>query len=104
MSLFDTGTILFTPKLLRLAGEHKSFSEFIMKSLARHKMNESDSCKDDQEQNKAAVITGGRIFSSYKIPPDLSEVTVSDKVWVITEAEDNDGQRHSTTLLWPSEY
>jgi len=104
MSQFDCGRILFTPKLLRLCGEHKAFSDFVMKSLTRHKNVDSDICKDDQDLNRAALITGGRIFSSYDVPPELTQIAESDKVWVITEAEDNDARRQCTTLLYPSEY
>ena len=75
-----------------------------MLSLSRHKKVDSDSCKDDQELNKAAVISGGRIFSSYNVPSELLDIADSDKVWIITEGEDKDAVRKCTTLLYPSEY
>jgi hypothetical protein len=46
--------------------------------------------------NQSALKDGSRIFSSYIIG--------DDKVWVITEAVNEDGSRNSTTVLLPSEY
>jgi hypothetical protein len=47
---------------------------------------------EGQRQNRLAIRSGLRIFSSYKL-------SASTKIWIITEAD-----RSSTTLLLPSEY
>ena len=52
-----------------------------------------DLCNDDKRQNDAALKSGeDRLFSSYRITPDL-------KLWIITEWD-----RSVTTLLLPDEY
>ncbi len=42
------------------------------------------------------LATGSRLFSAYVIQ-DI-------KFWVITDAEDDDGQRLATTVLLPEDY
>ena len=52
---------------------------------------------EDREQNEQAIIDGSRILSAY--------VTKNGtKLWVITEAADDTGQRSATTILLPEEY
>lgn len=51
---------------------------------------------EDRKANIAAVKNGGRVFSSYCLG--------GHKLWVITEAVDDDGLRASTCILLPSEY
>ncbi len=51
-----------------------------------------DLCDEDRRSNDAALKNGDRLFSSYRITPDL-------KLWIITEWD-----RSVTTLLLPSEY
>jgi len=51
---------------------------------------------DDAESNYSALRTGCRLLSAY----DLA----GERVWVITEGEDDDGRRGSTCLLFPEEY
>ena len=48
-------------------------------------------CSDDKDSNEMALITGGRIFSSYEFE--------TDKIWIITEAD-----RSTTTILLPMDY
>ncbi len=50
----------------------------------------------DKEANNLALTTGARLFSAYVIR--------DTKFWVITDAEDDDGQRMATTVLLPDEY
>lgn len=52
--------------------------------------------KDDCEANEAALKSGARILSAYTVP--------GGKIWVITEAQDDNGVRLSTTCLLPEEY
>ncbi len=51
---------------------------------------------DDAESNNGALKTGARLLSAY----DLA----GERVWVITEGEDDEGRRFSTCLLFPEEY
>ena len=62
--------------------------------LIRHVTGDyGDLCKDDLQENKKAVKNGGRVFSSYQLPPN------NTKLWIITESD-----RSVTTLLLPDEY
>jgi len=55
----------------------------------------------DWRLNDAATHDGSRLFSSYWIDPlDKSK----GKLWIITEAEDDNGVRQSTTILLPENY
>ena len=61
--------------------------------LQRHLNGDwGDLCDDDRRSNDAALENGDRLFSSYRITPDL-------KLWIITEWD-----RSVTTLLLPDEY
>ncbi len=61
--------------------------------LQRHLNGDwGDLCDEDRRSNDAALKNGDRLFSSYRITPDL-------KLWIITEWD-----RSITTLLLPSEY
>ena len=52
--------------------------------------------RSDWELNNAAVIDGSRVFSVY----DHED----GKIWIITDATDDDGNRHCTTIMLPEEY
>ena len=56
-----------------------------------------DGYLEDRETNRQAVQRGGRVFSRYCL-------TSTVRVWVITEAVNDDGVRASTCILLPSEY
>ena len=55
-------------------------------TLARH--------YEDQVGNERALRTGARLISAYELSNDRC-------VCVITEAEDDSGRRHATTVLLP---
>lgn len=66
--------------------------DFIASCLHRHTRKDwGDLDEEDKKANDRAVLTGGRVLSSY----DLR----GDKLWIITEAD-----RSITTILCPSEY
>ena len=90
--LFELGQVVATPGALAALEE---FHVGPLTLLAWHvTLDEEHSALDthDKAVNKAALRTGARILSSYK----LSE---SVKLWVITESD-----RSVTTILLPSEY
>lgn len=61
--------------------------------LGRHLDGDwGDLCDEDRRSNDAALKNGDRLFSSYRITPEL-------KLWIITEWD-----RSVTTLLLPIEY
>jgi len=47
--------------------------------------------------NDEALRDGSRLLSAYTVAEGI-------KVWIITEAADDDGHRAATTLLLPEEY
>ena len=55
-------------------------------------------CEEDKQANEQALQDGSRIFSAYVLK------TTGEKVWVITEAIDDQGRRAATTILLPEEY
>jgi hypothetical protein len=88
--LFALGHVVATPGAL-IAMTELDFSPLDL--IHRHVTGDwGDLCAEDQRQNRLAIRSGLRIFSSYKI-------SATTKIWIITEAD-----RSSTTLLMPDEY
>ena len=89
------GQILVTPGALEALGRsHQNPLTFI----ARHSSGDwGIICDEDQELNDQAVVDGSRIVSAY-------HVNDGTKLWVITEAANDDGHRSATTILLPDEY
>ncbi|MBN9519455.1 hypothetical protein J0H58_13185 [bacterium] len=66
--------------------------------LARHAAGDwGDLDDEDKGLNDAALTDGSRLFSAYRLRSGV-------KLWVITEAADEGGQRAATTILLPDEY
>lgn len=93
--LFSLGQCVGTPGALQALDEAgQSPSVF----LDRHIRGDwGDVCPDDAEANDQALKDGSRIFSVY-------HTKTSDKLWVITEAINGNGERASTAILTPDEY
>lgn len=89
------GRIVATPgaiEALQEAGVHP------LALLNRHATKDwGDLDEHDKRCNESALKDGSRILSAYTLSPDV-------KVWIITEAENDDGQRESTCVLLPEEY
>jgi hypothetical protein len=92
---FPLGQILATPGALEALGQcHQNPLEF----LACHSAGDwGELSDDDRELNDQAVLDGSRIFSAY-------QTKNGTKLWVITEATDDTGERSATTILLPDEY
>ena len=54
--------------------------------------------EEDWRLNDEALMTGGRLLSAYTTRRG------GTRLWVITEAQDDQGRRASTCVLLPSEY
>ena len=52
---------------------------------------------EDWQANDQALADGSRLLSAYNTLKGV-------KLWIITEAENDNGQRAATTLLLPDEY
>lgn len=92
---FQLGQVLATPGALEALGaSDQAPAEF----LGRHVRGDwGDLSEEDRRLNDLALQDGRRLLSAYTT---LGGVTV----WVITEAQDDQGQRAATTLLLPDEY
>lgn len=92
---FSLGRVVATPGAVEaLEKSEQSPSEF----LDRHVRGDwGIVCEEDAELNDLSLQDGSRILSAYK----LSNGT---KIWVITDAANDLGQREVTTILLPSEY
>ena len=94
----------------RLLGQAEGRA-FVMACLRRHAGGDwGDLDSRDAEANNLALVTGARILSSYLIPEEVRRGAAvddgvgDDRLWIITEAEDSEGVRSQTTLLFPSDY
>jgi hypothetical protein len=93
--LFKPGRIVATPGALE-ALEKAGQSVWIF--LARHLAGDWGVVDaEDKEANDEALKDGSRLLSAYIL-------TTGEKVWLITEAADDNGNREATTALLPSEY
>lgn len=90
---FETGMTYVTPKVHEFVS-----AEDILLCLSRHRRGEwGDLDPLDRDSNERALLTGGRLFSEHKLGD-------GHKVWVITDPQDDTGQRRRTTMLFPREY
>ena len=88
--LFKLGRTVVTPAARDAIAETRDTCLWF---LDRHIQGDwSELCEEDREADFAAVLNGGRIFSSYKLRDGTP-------IWVITEAD-----RSVTTILLPDDY
>jgi hypothetical protein len=92
---FDLGRVVATPGALSaLEASGQAPGDF----LDRHASGDwGDVCKDDWDANDTALQAGSRILSAYM-------TLRGAKIWIITEAADDEGRRAATTILLPDEY
>ena len=106
---FRLGRLLATPGVLAFA-EARGIDVF--KLVARHaRGDDGDLTADDKMRNIEALVSGERIFSSYRCQPEsLDKASAIDdasveRIWIITEGTTDTGaDRAATTVLLPSEY
>jgi len=93
--LFTLGQVVATPACLRvLAAAGVSPLEL----LEKHIQGEwGDLGPQDYAANQRALTDGSRLLSAYSLGN-------GERVWIITEAQDDRGVRQSTCLLLPGEY
>lgn len=93
--LFKPGRVLSTPGCLE---ELERAEQSVWEFLARHLAGDwgvVDS--DDKTANDEAIRDGSRLLSAYVLK-------TGQKIWIITEAADDHGNREATTALLPEEY
>lgn len=92
---FHPGAVCATPgalDALARSGQEPFF--FLEKHLSG---DWGDTLPDDARANDEALLSGGRVLSSYR-------TLRGERVWVLTEAAGDHGRRESTCLLLPDEY
>ncbi|HMP57730.1 MAG TPA: hypothetical protein PKD86_00130 [Gemmatales bacterium] len=66
--------------------------------LARHlRCDWGDVCHEDATLNDESLKDGSRLLSTYTL-------RTGEKLWIITEAVGDDGQRSHSTILKPEDY
>ena len=92
---FTLGQTLATPGALKALEDSGQTPAFF---LARHAKGDwGEVCEEDKQLNDQALIDGSRLLSAYATLKGV-------KIWIITEAADDEGHRAATTCLLPSEY
>lgn len=92
---FPLGQLLATPgALAALQDANQTPAEF----LNRHSRGDwGEVSQEDKGLNDQSLEDGSRLLSAYTTARGV-------KLWVITEAADDDGHRMATTILLPEEY
>lgn len=89
------GAMMATPGALEVLEQARVLPADL---LRRHLSGDwGDLGAEDAQRNEEALKDGSRIFSAYKLSPEI-------KVWIITEAVSDIGIRSATTILLPDEY
>ena len=92
---FCLGQIVGTPDALEAISDSGQIPAFF---LDRHAQGDwGEVCHEDWQLNDAALVDGSRILSAYRTLKDV-------KIWIITDAADDDGHRASTCVLLPQNY
>ena len=106
---FSIGQVVATPGALALL---QATGRSVASLLARHMHGDfGDICRDDSALNELAITDGSRIMSVYRLvdaeklnSTPHSKRTSLKSAWVITDAADEHGVRHVTTILRPEDY
>ena len=92
---FQTGKLLASPGAMEAMSDA---NQTVMEFLARHVQGDWGTvCAEDAAANDESIRDGSRILSAYLLRTNV-------KIWLITEAADDRGQRSCTTALLPSDY
>jgi hypothetical protein len=92
---FSLGQVVATPGALEALAKAGQTPQEL---LARHLRGDwGDVCPEDATLNDEALKDGSRLLSAYTL-------RTGEKLWIITEAESDSGQRLSSCLLLPSDY
>lgn len=97
--LFQSGGLSATPGIMAAFPAPEDGSRPPLFSLLdRHFSGDwGDLDAEDKQCNEDAIFSGARIVSAYQLP-DL------EKIYIITDGDDDEGIRHSTTIMFASEY
>jgi hypothetical protein len=92
---FHLGQLLATPGALKALEESGQTPAFF---LQKHQSGDwGEVCQEDKLANDQALVDGSRLLSAYK-------TLKGERIWIITEAADDQGRRVASTILLPQEY
>jgi hypothetical protein len=92
---FSLGQVVATPAALEAISAAGQTPDFF---VDRHiQGNWGEICGEDKLLNDLAVTSGDRILSAFR-------TLLNVRLWIITEAADDQGNRAATTILLPEEY
>lgn len=92
---FEGGRLLATPTALKTI--HES-GQILADFLDAHFQGDWGLLDDeDRHLNDLALLDGSRLLSAYS-------TLRGERIWIITEATDDEGRRAATTILLPEEY
>jgi hypothetical protein len=93
--LFKPGRILASPGCLE---ELERAGQNLWEFMARHIAGDWGVVDaEDAEANNQSLKDGSRLLSAYLLK-------TGEKIWIITESEDDDGHRVASTGILPSDY
>jgi hypothetical protein len=95
MSKFDLGQIVATPAALEAIKDSGQTPAFFLDKHSSADWGDLDA--GDKALNDQAIVTGERLLSAYRTLKGV-------RLWIITEAKDDQGRRACSTLLLPQEY
>jgi hypothetical protein len=92
--LFSLGQVYATPAVLAHLEKHAIYPRALLGAHCHGEYGQLD--EEDRRANDNALIHGARILSLY--------VVEGQRIYVITDAADEQGVRHATTVLLAREY
>jgi hypothetical protein len=93
--LFKPGKVVATPGALEAL---EQAGQSVWAFLARHLAGDWGVVNaGDKAANDESLKDGSRLLSAYSL-------STGKKIWLLTEAEDDNGNRAATTALLPDEY
>jgi hypothetical protein len=95
MAHFSLGQIVATPAALEALAESGQDAGFFISKHAA--CDFGIVCEEDRQLNLAALKDGSRILSAYK-------TLRGRRIWVLTDAENDEGHRAVTTIMTPECY
>ena len=96
---FSLGQTVATPAAIATL---ERLGKNVLEFIERHVRGDwGDLSEDDKQANEDALVDGSRILSSYILEGEGDDAV---KLWIITEAEDDSGERVATTAMLATEY
>ena len=92
---FNLGQVLATPGALEVLEASGQSPQFFLEKHQRGDWGEV--CQEDKILNDQSLVDGSRLLSAYR-------TLKGERLWIITEAADDQGHRVCSTILRPDEY